>query len=69
MHGRKVNRVQFEVLFAIEAFVSPLRVVDDMEREVPVVPVTSILAAYLFPSTSASGRARRGRTRSRQGGR
>ena len=55
----EVHGVQDEVRFAVEAFVGALRVVDDVNGQVSVVPRAAVLAADLFAGSSASGRARR----------
>ena len=55
----QVDRVQREVVLAVEAFVGPLGVVDDVRREVAVVPGAAVLAADLLALRSGSGRARR----------
>ena len=48
MHGREVDGVELEVGLAVEALVGALRVVDDVQGEVPVVPRASVLAANLL---------------------
>ena len=48
MDGREVDRVEREVVLAVEALVGALGVVDDVQREVAVVPGAAALAANLF---------------------
>lgn len=48
MHGGEVDGVELEVLLTIEALVRSLGIVDDVDGEVAVVPVATILAADLL---------------------
>ena len=48
MDRREVDGVQHEVGFAVEALVGALRVVDDVDGQVAVVPRAAVLAADLL---------------------
>ena len=67
VHGREVDGVEVEVVLTVEVLVRTLGVVDDVDREVPVVPVASILAADLLALDRGVGPGTRdARTRSRR---
>ena len=48
MDRRQIDRVELEVGLSVEPLVGALRVVDDVQGEVPVVPDAAVLAADLL---------------------